>query len=341
VRDRHLFSSLRKVEGASIPRTGLLMAGVLGIEVLFLLSYTSALTRPYPHGLRVAVIGPQPFKAVVRELFQHHSGALVEVPARDERSAQRLMSHGLAAGYIELEQGRLKVACAGVPSPAVCATFRTALSEMPARLPYSIREELPLPVSDPEGLVPFYLTISWVVGGYFVASLVALARGTEPRPTMGWLRLASFGAFSLVSGLAGAALAEGALVSRTSTGHGFLLTAATGALAVAAVACSSAALEAIFGQFGIGLSVLLFVVLGNPSSGGPYPPEFLPSGWRQLSSLMPNGACLRCIRAIWYFQGTGCVKPLLVMTGWMLIGAALFIAAVTFLNARPARLKVF
>jgi len=45
---------------------------------------------------------------------------------------------------------------------------------------FTVTTIVPLTRNDPEGLAPFYVVIGWVVGGYLVASLLALARGTEP-----------------------------------------------------------------------------------------------------------------------------------------------------------------
>jgi hypothetical protein len=56
---------------------------------------------------------------------------------------------------------------------------------------------------------------------------------------------------------------------------------------------------------GIGITVLLFVVLGNPSSGGAYQAALLPPFWRALSSALPNGAGVDAVRRVVYFGARG------------------------------------
>jgi hypothetical protein len=48
-------------------------------------------------------------------------------------------------------------------------------------------------------------------------------------------------------------------------------------------------LEAI-GIVGIGVAIVLFVVLGNPSAGGAYQLPLLPGFWRTIGDTLPNGA---------------------------------------------------
>jgi uncharacterized phage infection (PIP) family protein YhgE len=58
---------------------------------------------------------------------------------------------------------------------------------------------------------------------------------------------------------------------------------------------------------------VLFVVLGNPSAGGAYPPPLLPTFWRTISSALPNGVGVQAVRKTVYFGGHGIdANPLIV-----------------------------
>ena len=64
------------------------------------------------------------------------------------------------------------------------------------------------------------------------------------------------------------------------------------------------AFQTLFGVIGIGITVLVFVILGNPSGGGAYQTELLPPFWRSLSSALPNGAGTDTVRRIVYRTAT-------------------------------------
>ena len=82
---------------------------------------------------------------------------------------------------------------------------------------------------------------------------------------------------------------------------------------VFSAAAVTMALQVLAGVLGIGLTVLLFVVIGNPSAGGAYQPSLLPAFWRSLSYALPNGAGTDTIRRIVYFGGDGITGHLVVI----------------------------
>ena len=65
------------------------------------------------------------------------------------------------------------------------------------------------------------------------------------------------------------------------------------------------ALQTLFGVIGIRLTLLIFVILGNPSAGGAYQPALLPPFWQALSGALPNGAATDALRRIVYFGSHG------------------------------------
>ncbi|MFD0534778.1 hypothetical protein ACFQY7_14470 [Actinomadura luteofluorescens] len=120
---------------------------------------------------------------------------------------------------------------------------------------------------DGRGLSSFYLVIGWVVGGYLAAAILAVAGGARPanaRRTV--IRLGALALYAVVSGLGGALVAGPVLGALP--GH-FFPVWGIGALVVFAAAAATAALQTLFGLVGIGLAILLFVVLGNPSAQAP------------------------------------------------------------------------
>jgi hypothetical protein len=80
------------------------------------------------------------------------------------------------------------------------------------------------------------------------------------------------------------------------------------------------AFQALFGVIGIGITVLLFVVLGNPSAGGAYQTALLPPFWRALRGALPNGAGVDAVRRIVYFGAHGIAGDLAVIALYIVAG---------------------
>jgi hypothetical protein len=99
-----------------------------------------------------------------------------------------------------------------------------------------------------------------------------------------------------------------------------------GALLVAASATVTMAFQVLFGVLGIGITVLLFVILGNPSAGGAFQPTLLPPFGRALSGALPNGAGTDAVRRIVYFNADGIGSHLLVVTAYVVAGAVVTVA---------------
>ena len=108
-----------------------------------------------------------------------------------------------------------------------------------------------------------------------------------------------------------------------------LLIGVIGMLTTAAAGIVTTALQAAFGILGTGVAILLFVVLGNPSSGGPFPPELLPEPWQTIGPYLPTGAATSAIRDIAYFPDAPLAKPFLVLGAWIVGGRRRGAAALT------------
>jgi uncharacterized phage infection (PIP) family protein YhgE len=78
---------------------------------------------------------------------------------------------------------------------------------------------------------------------------------------------------------------------------------------------------------GIGLTVIVFVILGNPSAGGAYQPALLPPFFRAISTALPNGAGTDALRRITYFGGHGINPELVVLASWVVAGTVLTLVA--------------
>jgi hypothetical protein len=96
-----------------------------------------------------------------------------------------------------------------------------------------------------------------------------------------------------------------------------------GALIIFAAGAFTTFLRVIAGTIGIGLAILVFVVLGNPSAGGAYAPPPLPAFWRVIGPWLPTGAGTSAVRAVAYFDGVNSTSNALVIAGYAAAGLVL------------------
>lgn len=315
-------------------RTTVLVVGVFVLQVLFIASYTGALHKPTPHHVPVAVVGsPQVTGPATKRLAAATSGAAFDLRTlRSQDRAREQLRHGtLYAAFVPDPQGRqdtlLVASAASAAVEQIVQEQFTDLDRLQGRS-VTVQDVVPVQSSDPRGLAGFYTAVGWVVGGYLVAALLGLVRGSLPGSLrLGLVRTGTFLGFSVAGGVVSA------LVLGPATGiiSGYTLAlAGLGILTTAAVAMATAAAEAVLGIAGIGLAILVFVVLGNPSSGGPFAFDLLPPFWAAVGPWLPPGAATSAIRDAVYFDGHGLGHPLGVLTGYLVLGTVIFLAVTAY-----------
>jgi hypothetical protein len=198
----------------------------------------------------------------------------------------------------------------------------------------AVTDAVPAQPGDGRGLSGFYLVVGWLVGGYLVAAIIGIANGARPRSTRRAIhRLMALVPYAILSGLGGAILVDPVLGALT--GH-FLALWWLGAFLVFCAAAVTMAFQVLFGVVGIGLTLILFVVLGNPSSGGAYPASLLPPFWRAIGNSIPNGAGVEAIRRIVYFGSYDIVGNLLVIAIYTVAGIAIAVTGTSVVARRAA-----
>jgi hypothetical protein len=109
-----------------------------------------------------------------------------------------------------------------------------------------------------------------------------------------------------------------------------------GALVVFATSTATAALASWLGMAGTGVAILLFVILGNPGSGGIYAPELLPSFFRGLHTWVLPGLGTDLTRSVVYFDADGPGRSVTGLVVYAAIGVAGLLAATVVLARRDA-----
>jgi hypothetical protein len=102
---------------------------------------------------------------------------------------------------------------------------------------------------------------------------------------------------------------------------------AIAALTIFASGAATGGIQAAAGPAGTGLVILVFVILGNAASGGPFARPLLPGLWRTVGGVLPPGASVDLARSALYFDGARITGPILVLVAWAAVGTAL---AITF-----------
>ncbi|CAL9455388.1 DUF3533 domain-containing protein [Streptomyces albus] len=329
----HNATSGAGARGALTPGTLALVVGVLLVQLGFLLSYIGSFHHPEPQGIPVAVVAPQQAAERLDKLPGHPLDPTV---VKDERTARdRIERRDAEGAYLMNPRGRqdtlLTASAAGGPQAQALRRIAEGVAADQGRQ-VKVVDVTPAGKRDYESLTAFYLIVGWLVGGYLLASLLGVVAGTRPdRPAVGALRLAGVAVYSVLSGLGGAIIVDPVLDALP--GH-FVELWWLGALLVFGTAAVTMALEAFCGIVGIGIAVVIFVVLGNPSAGGAFQSHLIPPFWRAIGEWIPTGAGTTAVRNIVYFSGHGLTTPLLVMGAWALAGA-LFLMAGSLRRRQP------
>ena len=329
-------------------RAAALVVAVLAIQLGFIASYVGAFHHPTPHDIPLAVTAAdgvpaagrsQADAAVARTVaaLDGITGSPVDARAVDSVAAGRSrLGDRDVDGVLVLDPSgtsdRLLVAGAGSAAVADALTQVLTAADSAQQRTVAVDDVIPAGAQDARGLSTFYLAVGWVVGGYLVASLLGVSAGARPaNRRRAAIRLSALAVYAVASGLLGASVMTA--IVPTFGGHLPAL-AGLGALVVFGVGALTMALQTVFGTIGIGLAIILFVVLGNPSAGGPYPGVLLPGFWRAVGPWLAPGIATDGIRGTVYFDGAGLGRALALMAGYAVVGVA-----VTVLASRPRRLS--
>lgn len=320
-------------------RTVAMVVAVLLLQLGFILSYVGAFHAPKPRHITVGVVAPAQVSSSVLGGLDAVAGQPLSARAvPDEASARARIENGsLSAALVVAPSGttdRLLVASGGGTSVVTAVEQVIDAAEAARHRTVDVVDVVPLQAGDGRGLSGFYLVVGWIVGGYLVAALLAVSRGARPAtPRRAAIRLVAMVPYAVASGLGGVLVVDQGLGALT--GH-FLALSALGALLVYAAATVTMAFQVLLGVIGIGLTVLVFVVLGNPSAGGAYQPALLPPFWRALSGALPNGAGTDSVRRIVYFGSSGIGGHLAVIAAYAVAGLVVTLAACVVRSRRAS-----
>jgi hypothetical protein len=314
-------------------RASVLVLGVLLLQLGFIASYLGAFHNPAPRRIPIAVVAPPGAPPGTAAQTAAKLNALTGHPLQARAAASTAAGHALLQDrsvYAVLDLAAsgpdtlLVTTAAGAAVSSAVEQIVTGAASAQHRT-VTVIDSIPAGRGDARGLSAFYLVVGWVVGGYLVAAILGIAGGARPANRhRALIRLGTLGVYAIVSGFGGALIAETILTALT--GH-FLALWVFGTLLVFAVGAFTMALQVLFGLLGIGVAILLFVVLGNPSAGGAYPSVLLPPFWSAIGPWLPPGAGTDAVRRIVYFPAATIAGPVWLLVAYAVVGLVVTISA--------------
>jgi hypothetical protein len=300
----------------------LVLVPALVLMLAFAFSYVGAFHDPTPHHVPVAVAGPA---AVTAQLNRLPGDPLDARQSSSRADALSQIDDREVYGAYDASSNRLFVASAANRATAIALeTVFNRVAAATNRPAVRVTDVKPLPPKDPNGTAAFYAMIAWVFGGYIGATLIGLiAMPRSPSRTSGVARIGALAAFAVVAGVLSVLMLR--VCFDVFSGH-VVAVCAIAALTIFASAVATAGIQAAAGPAGTGLVILLFVILGNAASGGPFARPLLPGLWRTVGGVLPPGASVDLTRSALFFDGSRIAGPILVLVAWAAIGAALMIA---------------
>ncbi|MFJ4828654.1 carboxypeptidase regulatory-like domain-containing protein [Streptomyces sp. NPDC088747] len=302
-------------------KSGLLptLAGGLWFPALFffgfLLCYMIPFHSPTPHDVKVAVSTPAVAGQLQSALDTKAEGAFDISPVADAKTAERavLDRDAVAAFSVGSDGSTLYVAKANgtMLETTLTQTFTQVATANGDEL--TTKEVAPTAPGDVTGTSLFYLTMVWTIIPYvsvmMMLRIVTLGRRAK------LLTFAGVGLFTSVVGYVIGLAIDVIPNEPLAMLYAFVVTQL--------VAWVTYGLVPFVRQFIPGVAIGLFVLLNIPSSGGAIPYQMVPGFFRWLHPVMPLGNLVDALHGIFYFDNKGLLRPTLVLSAWLIAGAAL------------------
>ncbi len=154
-----------------------------------------------------------------------------------------------------------------------------------------VHDLVPLPQSDSAGATAFSVVLSLIVAGILGSTIIYLV---TQRRTLA-VHLAALIVLAAGAGVLTALVTNGIVGAFSGQ---FLAIGGVATLFVLAMVMPIAAFQALLGVPGSAVGLLLFFVVGAPSSGRGTAPQLLPDPWRVISQGLPPGAAVTARRRL-------------------------------------------
>jgi hypothetical protein len=300
---------------------------------LFAASYSLALGRAAPHHITVGLVGsPVQRPTLLRALVRVTHGGLTFRRYASAAAAEEAIGQQATYAALVLGPGRPRLLISSASGASVARVLEQVAGEVTQTTgqPLRVIDLHPLPPQDPQGLVSFYVTLAASIVGF--STMFQLRANAAELSLRGWL--ASIAALAIAGGLALALVAD-PLIGALRGPFPELWLALGAEIAVAALFCST--MLVLVGRWAIIPTWLLFIVLGNTSSGGAVAQPLLPQPYAFIGRFLPPGATVGIVRTAVYFRHQQHIEPFVVLAGWLVCTLAALLISARLLGREPAR----
>ncbi len=306
---------------AALRATGL-VAVLTVVIALVAIAFALPAARSKPHDVPIGAAGPQAASGQVADLLEQNAPGAFEITYYPGEAALRdaIRNRDVYGGISFGPQDRTLLIATGA-SPTVAQLLSQVGNGIAQHGGVQLKtEDIAPPTSDdPRGAGFAASALPITLAGLLPAIALVLVLRREV-----WTRLVAVVVFAGLAGVTVAALLRFVLGSIDANFWGV---AGGLALGVLASGLSMLGLGSLFGRAGLVAGALIALLLGNPLSGLASAPELLPSGWGAFGQWLPQGANATLLRSTAFFDGAGASLAIVVLTCWVLAGAALIVIA--------------
>lgn len=300
---------------------------VLSIGLIFVSVYLAAFHQPRPRDLPIGVVGPP------SAVTQVETGLGAKVPGyfkvtgyADTDAARYDLTHRKIFAAFDLSSVPPTLYYAGANGPSVTQLVTGVFGGIAAQQHQNLSsvDVRPSSSADSRGLSIFYTGFGLVLAG-FLFGLVSY--NLTRRFLYQMISLVIFavagGCFTQLIAGSGFSALPGSFVEGASV---------MGLLAMSTAAISLM-LVRMMGPAGIPIAAIVLLVLGNSTSGGILPPDFLPGWLHPIAYILPSGVGVRAVNGVAYFHHDGLTIGVSIMAGWI-VGCALVVFVIDMISRR-------
>jgi len=264
--------------GSPLPARNAIIAAVALCLIVsaFFLSYSAALGQPTVRDMTIAVSAPAPIVTSLQA-----PGGLHSRPVADAAAARAAVLHRQADGAIVIQHGTHLTTYVAAGGGRSADLALTAIGQhLAGHLGTTARGQdlAPLAPGDPSGSIEYYSIVFLTIGAAFGATVMGRILGTVRRPVQLLERTITLLAHTSLLAAVVTGLADGVLHALVGSPAQVFLVLWAYTLAVGGAVTGVAA---AFGTTASLALIILVVIVGNPSAGGPVAPA-------PAASLLPH-----------------------------------------------------
>lgn len=308
-------------------------ATVIAIAIVlassFAAAYTVALGRPSPRNLPVGVVGSSAITAPFVDALHRNKSEFDVHQYSSRQDAIDALNRQRITAAIDAAATPPQLLLSSASDPSGSRALIQLDQTQPGQFILPIVDLHPLPPSDPAGLATFYLVIAATILGFI--TMFQLRANVKTLSLRRWLSC-----LVVLAVVGGAALAgvTGPVLGALSTPFPQLWLLTSVQIAVAAL--FNSAMLVLIHRWAIIPTWLVFILLGNTSSGGAVSASLLPQPFALFNHALPSGATVSAIHAATYFPDNQRVLPFVVLGLWLVGSLVALIVASRTLHRSPA-----